>query len=293
MKNLSLIAAGIVFAVSIIAGSNFAMATSSDAASDGKHKINLAGRQRMLTQRMAKAVCFASINVQTAKHLSMAKDAHALFDKTLNGLQDGDDDQSLMPEKNPKILMQLSEVVSLWENYGDSILKATASAEASAMNLPKVSDLNVPTLKQMNRAVGEFERHYGNSAIHPSLALAINISGRQRMLSQKASKEFCLIVAGQNVAANREALGKTIKLFESSLLALMDGSEELSLPEAPTDEIYEQLELVNDMWAPLKSILEKAAAGHMIRQAEVLQIADKNNPLLVEMNKAVTMYDKL
>ncbi|MEM8759776.1 MAG: type IV pili methyl-accepting chemotaxis transducer N-terminal domain-containing protein, partial [Pseudomonadota bacterium] len=34
-----------------------------DSAADAKRKINIAGRQRMLTQRMAKAACFAFLGV--------------------------------------------------------------------------------------------------------------------------------------------------------------------------------------------------------------------------------------
>jgi len=271
-------------------------ATSSEivSAEDGKRKINLSGRQRMLSQRMAKAVCFAAVGVQTDAHLAMGKDAHALFDKTLTGLRDGDSEQGMNAEVNPKILAELDSVDALWVQYGKAVSNALAGPDAAAATLGEIAALNVPTLVQMNKAVGAFERHYGASSdIHPALALALNISGRQRMLSQKASKEFCLIVAGQNADESRAALAKTVALFEQSLLGLMDGDDELGLPEAPTDEIYDQLELVSVLWAPLKVIFDKVIAGEMPTDSEIAKVANDNNPLLVEMNKAVWMYDIL
>ena len=42
----------------------------------------------------------------------------------------------------------------------------------------------------MNKAVGFMDKAYGAGLIHPDLAHAINVAGRQRMLSQKALKEY-------------------------------------------------------------------------------------------------------
>lgn len=263
-------------------------------AEDGKRKINLSGRQRMLSQRMAKAVCFAALGVQVEKHLKMTEDAHATFDTTLTGLRQGDEEQGMNPEKTPRILSELDGVEDLWTRYGVAVAAAAEGREAAQAALDDVASLNLPTLVQMNKAVGEFERHYGSSGdIHPALALALNISGRQRMLSQKASKEFCLIAAGKDVEANRKALAETVALFESSLLGLMDGNEDIGLPEAPTDEIYEQLEMVMELWSPLKSIFDKVANGSDPSDAELELVATDNNPLLVEMNRAVWMYNQI
>jgi hypothetical protein len=260
----------------------------------GKRKINLSGRQRMLSQRMAKAACFIAIDVNKAGHVKMAAEAHALFDKTLKGLRQGDQEQGLSSEKNPNILRELAGVEALWSDYGPAIDQVVKQGAVAGGILGQVAALNVPTLRQMHKTVGEFERHYGASGqIHPALALALNVSGRQRMLSQKASKEFCLIAAGHEVEANRQALSETVTLFERSLLALMDGDDVLGLPEAPTDELYEQLEKVQGIWEPLRDIFKAVANGATPSATQIQRVAADNNPLLVEMNRAVWMYDEL
>jgi len=263
------------------------------AAQDGKTKINVSGRNRMLSQRMAKAVCFAGIGVDTPAHLEMAASAHAQFDKALKGLRNGDSDLGILVENAPAILTELDAVDELWATYGDAIASVSSAQDITPDVMGQVAALSLPTLVQMNKAVGAFEKRYGASDIHPSLALAINVSGRQRMLSQKSSKEFCLAVAGSAAEESRAALGKTVELFETSLVALMDGSDDLGLPEAPTDEIYAQLELVQELWAPVGAIFKKAVSGATVSDADVAFVAEQNNIILVEMNKAVGMYASL
>ncbi|HFQ89396.1 MAG TPA: hypothetical protein ENK27_04885, partial [Desulfobulbus sp.] len=58
--------------------------------------------------------------------------------------------------------------------------------------------------------------------------LVINIAGRQRMLTQKFTKEFFLSLAlpGEKAGgADRSRMDKTRRLFELSLAALTDGGE--------------------------------------------------------------------
>ncbi|MEL7097316.1 MAG: type IV pili methyl-accepting chemotaxis transducer N-terminal domain-containing protein [Pseudomonadota bacterium] len=268
-------------------------ATAITSAQDGKTKINVSGRNRMLSQRMAKAVCFAAIDVDTSAHLKMAASAHAQFDKALAGLRHGDTDLGILPENAPAILVELDGVDDLWATYGGAIAEIETASDITPSALSDVASLNLPTLVQMNKAVGAFEQRYGASDLHPALALAINVSGRQRMLSQKSSKEFCLVVAGQSVSENREALAATVALFESSLLALMDGSEDLGLPEAPTDEIYDQLQRVQALWAPVAEVFKSVAAGGTPTAQQIKFVADQNNKILAEMHKAVGMYAAL
>ena len=58
----------------------------------------------------------------------------------------------------------------------------------------------------------------------------INLSGRQRMLSQKMSKEILLISLDYQAAENLSNLEATASLFDRTLKGLRDGDPELSLP---------------------------------------------------------------
>ena len=55
--------------------------------------------------------------------------------------------------------------------------------------MEQIAGINLPVLNQMHKTVGVIEKVYGSSGtVHPALALALNVSGRQRMLSQKAAR---------------------------------------------------------------------------------------------------------
>ncbi len=76
----------------------------------------------------------------------------------------------------------------------------------------------------------------------------INIAGRQRMLSQKISKEAMAIHAGLAVEENRAALKETHELFESSLQDLIQGNAKLNLPATKNPSILTQMNRVKGMW---------------------------------------------
>ena len=116
----------------------------------------------------------------------------------------------------------------------------------------------------------------------------INLAGKQRMLTQKMSKEFFLIAKGHDVDANKASLEKTMNLFDTTLIGLIDGDDALGLSPAPTDEILAQLEKVQSMWTPFKASLEAGPSD-----ASIKAVADTNVPLLKEMNKAVGMFAAL
>ena len=145
----------VVLLALVLASSGFGVewGGASAAVTESKRKINLAGRQRMLTQRMAKALCFAAIGIQKEQHLAMARDAHHLFDQTLTELRDGGGEFNFQREERQIILSELRDVEHLWATYRDKITRAWNSGEVDPETLGLIYETNVPTLFQANEAV--------------------------------------------------------------------------------------------------------------------------------------------
>lgn len=248
--------------------------------------INLAGKQRMLTQKMSKEVMLIAKGVDVDANKANLQKTAGLFDKTLKGLVNGDTDLGLPKTTDAGILSQLGKVSELWAGFKpnvDAVLGGTTDKGV----LEKVAAQNLPLLKNMNKAVQMYAKMSG-SDLDPAMATTINLAGKQRMLTQKMTKELLLVANGIDADANKVNLQKTAGLFERTLKGLFDGDVELGLPGTKDAGIRAQLETVQGLWADYKPVLDKVDTS-----AEGLAKAAKLNlPLLKEMNKAVKMYEK-
>lgn len=256
-----------------------------------KRKINLAGRQRMLSQRMAKAAAFARLGIEPERHLKMMAGAHDLFDKTLKGLHHGDESQGLTPEPNAKVVEALNVVEGLWYGYGAAIKHSLDGGAVTEADMTQIARLNTPVLVTMNNAVKEFEVAYGDNSISLGLAIAINVSGRQRMLSQKMSKEVALCALGFNTKETQATLTNTIRLFDLSLTALIDGLPTVSIIKPPTQDVDDKLREVRAIWGSFKPVVDAVAESGAPTKAELAKVAAQNDPLLKTMNEAVFLYE--
>lgn len=135
-------------------------------------------------------------------------------------------------------------------------------------------------------------------------ALIVNLAGRQRMLTQKMTKEGAqLINAARDggeaaLAAQRDQLQGTLRVFETTLLALKDGgpaplnlemTRMRQLPPAATPEIAKQLDAVALAWEPFKKNMELIIRSNGTDAAAGRAVMSANLPLMDQMNTAVNL----
>ena len=128
-------------------------------------------------------------------------------------------------------------------------------------------------------------------------ALVVNLAGRQRMLTQKMSKEILLYSKTKDPKVKEELLN-TVKVFDTTLKALTYGGEApldlqwdavSTLPPAP-ENVKEQLEKVLKLWKPFRDHIEDfLTTGD---ENSLKYIIDNNLTLLSEMNAAVGLFQK-
>ncbi len=247
--------------------------------------INLAGKQRMLTQKMSKEAFFIAKGIDVDANKAGLKKTAALFDKTLKGLALGDESLNLPKTENAEILAQLQKVTELWTPFKVNIDKV-AGGNSDKATLEAIAKENIPLLKNMNKAVQMYAKASG-SKLDPQMAKTINLAGKQRMLTQKMTKELLLVANGIDAPANTESAKKTVALFEKTLNGLIKGDESLGLKGTEDANILKQLEVVQKLLAEYKPIVEKVdTSDEALKKALELNI-----PLLKNMNKAVKMYE--
>jgi len=248
--------------------------------------INLSGRQRMLTQKMSKEMLLIYLQVESEQNRLNLGTSAILFSDTLKGLVNGDKSVSLSKTTDPDILKQMNLVGDLWRSFSQYVLVAL-EGQIDKSFIERVAQENLPLLKEMNKAVYMYEKAAG--ADLAKLAPVVNLSGRQRMLTQKMTKEFLLIAAGISIAENQANLEKTITLFDRTLKGLRDGDVAQRLPGTPEPDIRAQLDIIEQRWNEYRPVLEQQDYS----MAQVQRAAELNLPLLKEMNTAVKMYEVL
>ena len=258
--------------------------------------INLSGKQRMLTQKMSKEVMLIAVDIDKQSNLKNLAATSSLFDKTIKGLRNGDADLKLPPTTSPKILRQLDRVDKLWADFYPVVQNVVSNGAATAEDVAAISTKNLKLLKQMNKTVGAYEKEAAASGLKatPGLATTINLSGKQRMLTQKMSKEFLLVAYNHETADNKLNLLETFTLFERTLQGLKVGDDTLGLPPTNDSDILNQLDKVSSLWDDAKPVFVSATSqGGNISDDDKNKIAKLNLPLLKEMNAAVQMYEGL
>ena len=128
--------------------------------------------------------------------------------------------------------------------------------------------------------------------------MAVNLAGRQRMLSQKMTKEALSLLHG-GPAALRQSISNQLRVFDATLAAFIDGGAapltlkadgptgQLPPPSAP---VRDQLATVRGEWLRLRGLVEAAlpegAAATPDTSAALLSASDG---VLDAMNKAVAL----
>jgi hypothetical protein len=205
--------------------------------------INLAGKQRMLTQKMTKEALLIAKGIEVEKNKKNLKATIALFDKTLLGLRNGDQELHLPKTENPIIIKEIDSAINRWKSFKTKISQI-AKGKIDKKILKAIDQENLPLLANMNYIVEIYENHQ-NSDIDPYLAHTINLAGRERMLTQKMTKELLLIANSLKSDANVKSLRSSGELFQKTMNDLMTNNKE-SLNDP---QIASRLITVQKLWS--------------------------------------------
>ena len=94
----------------------------------------------------------------------------------------------------------------------------------------------------------------------------INLSGKQRMLTQKMSKEVLLIALDINKTDNLANLKATSNLFDKTLKGLRNGDAELLLPPTSSKRILRQLGKVDSLWSDFYPNIQNIMSDNAVTQ---------------------------
>ena len=229
--------------------------------------INLAGRQRMLTQMYAKLVLDETALAQGEARSSDR--VAELFEVTLTALAKGGDSYSdlgmtetvtLPAVTSPVILAKLEEVDREWGLLRESVAGLVAAApggESHAAHLAEFRQANVTCLKTMNAAVGMMATE--------SEAKVANLISYQLIFLGVA-----LMVIGAGWFLSRMRIVKPIEQASRALQAVTDGDLTQRVAVKGEDEIAGLGRAINEMSENLAGIVSALKeSGRTLRSASI------------------------
>jgi hypothetical protein len=223
------------------------------------HAVDVAGKQRMFTQRMLKDYTMIGMENSFGKPKEDLKKIMNAFENHLQSLHDY--------TKNKSIKESTAQVKELWLP-----IKKTLNSEAKKENAGVLQEDLEKLLKESNTVTVLFAKDTGETA-----GEIINISGRQRMLSQRMASLYMLKVWGIDDDKFKEKMESAMVLFKTSL-------ERLQKSELNTDEIRELLSKVEKSFMFFE-VMNKSSETFI-----PALIYKKSNDILKNMNTATKEY---
>mgnify|MGYP000344650128 CR=1 FL=1 len=110
--------------------------------------INVAGRQRMLSQRIAKEAMLVEAGIEQR---AVLEKTIQLFERSHTAIVNGDPEQNMKPITDSTILAQLNKVDGLWRSYKTLLLQHID--QASDETRRQIHKQSPVVLKEMNKAV--------------------------------------------------------------------------------------------------------------------------------------------
>lgn len=222
--------------------------------------INKAGRQRMLTQRMTKDYLMIGAGVKVESAQMELDDAVALFEEQFLELED------FAP--TDQIADSLESLNMLWMEFRMEIVSVPDLDDAASM----IDKANI-LLKASHQIVVMLQEYSGSKSGN-----LVNISGRQRMLSQRIAMYYTAYYWGVKDPAVEKNLGKAIKEFEIA-------HSTLSKSNGNTDDISSRLIKVGSQW-------EFSKKGFDLKSERLMPsiVYVTTNSIMKKMNTVTGLY---
>jgi nitrate/nitrite-specific signal transduction histidine kinase len=242
--------------------------------------VNISGKQRMLSQRMAKAFMYIGMNINTETATREKNNSIILFEENLKSL--------LAFAPTDKINLLLDKEEMLWKDY-----KKLITSETTKDNAKQILETNTTILNACDDVVKAYVEYAstlkkdvdGISA--GIIAENINTSGRQRMLSQRLTFYYAAYVWGIAESATGLRLKNLAEFLQQNFSQLITS-------EVNNTEIDDAIAGVLGDW---REIEEKCVKDNCYtfenKGVEVGKMYAFSATVLSKMDKITAMYAKL
>ncbi|MCF8197998.1 MAG: type IV pili methyl-accepting chemotaxis transducer N-terminal domain-containing protein [Sulfuritalea sp.] len=228
-----------------------------------RDSINKAGRQRMLSQRMAKSWLMLERGIMSRRARLIIKQSIEMFDRQMIELA--------AEVSEPVCRAACDELRHLWPSY-----RLLLDSDPTPKGAQELFSINEDVLAAAQHLVLSLERADGTP-----LGRMVNMAGRERMLSQRAAKLFMFQNMGIQVSRCQDELQHTLEEFSTTLAQLCSTAH-----DQPRIKI--ELDKVAQHWDALQSAIRSDRELNFSPVARKVFTTSEN--LLQRMDTAVNLY---
>ncbi len=225
--------------------------------------VNISGRQRMLSQRIVKAYAQMGAQVLPEASQRILGESIEQFGIQLELLR------PIVQKPDQKIL--LADIDRLWPQ-----VRRIASAPVLLQSAPALHKHANELEALCHRLAGLIERDSGRA-----IGRLVNLSGRQRMLTQRLAKDYMLNAWRIESPRLGKAMDSSRQEFSVALRVLANAPEN-------TPEIRNELASIESQWNWFQAALELEGAD-----SYRLLVADSSESILYSLEKLVSLYTRL
>ena len=265
-----------VFLFAVVIGIVIYTATSLERQKDDALVINLAGKQRMLTQKLTKSIM--ELQLGNLSKLEEVNQIQLSFNKVLNGLKEGDLEFKLPPAETPEVLFKLKSVEKKWDTFSEKLDMVVNYAPNIQEDLEFVISNNVPLFNEANELVNLLGQKMDSKTV--------SVAGRLRAITQRVTKATLQFNQFRNTDSIDEGK-KFITLQNKIIEGLLNGSLELNLKKVRAPEIILKIEKFKEHWTEFAGHVETIFNLVPLMDIASVYISENNEDLLQSMDVAV------